>query len=79
MASSILDRLIRYSMSNIEIKSKTQVWDKNLGLNRINIVITHMEVDGLPSGEVVSEVNSEESIQEGRGRRTCQRYRANKG
>lgn len=44
-------------MSNMELKSKSWVWDKNLGLNSTKIVITHVGMDRLPPGDTMSEMN----------------------
>lgn len=46
-----------------------------MGLNNIEIVITHVRLDGLPPGDVMSEMNIDERIQVGGGRRAYQRKR----
>lgn len=60
-------------MSNMELKSKAWVSVKILGLNHVpRMVITYMEVDGLPPKDV-NEMNTEEIIQEGREKQVYQR------
>jgi hypothetical protein len=54
MASSILDMLTEHpgQIASLELRSKAQIWNKNVAFSSLQIVITHMGVGGLTPGDV---------------------------